>query len=475
MRIVFWFRQDLRWLDNPGLQAAAQAASQLGARLEALYVATPAQWQAHDKSAIQADLLERRLNELGAQLAALGVPLRVHQVGYFAEVAEFMPAFLASTAADPVLGLYANRELPPDEIHRDAAVQQRLQALNVTCHWFDERCLLPPGSVLTGQREMFKVYTPFSRAWLRQVWQQGVSLSPTLTSQGPVCAWQPVHLDYPKKDSRSWPVAEAEVASLLQQFIQCRVRDYAEQRDRPAAAATSRLSAYLALGILSVRQCVAALQAELGYLPMDAAQPGFAWLNELIWREFYQHLLAAYPRLAMGRTFKAEWQQVPWMADESRFLAWCDGMTGYPLVDAAMRGLKQTGWMHNRLRMIVASFLTKDLQQPWWWGERYFMQQLIDGELAANNGGWQWSAGTGADASPWFRIFNPTTQSEKFDPEGQFIRHYLPELAAVPVAYIHAPQAWLAAHGLAHTYPAPLVDHAKARQITLAMFKSVAG
>ena len=225
-------------------------------------------------------------------------------------------------------------------------------------------------------------------------------------TQGPALDWQQRQLDYPKRDSGAWPVDEDEVLTRLRDFCARHLRDYGEVRDFPARDGTSRLSPYLALGLLSPRQCLAAIQAELGELPAERGRPGFAWLNELIWREFYQHLLAAHPGLAMGYPFKPETAGITWCHDQRLFEAWARGLTGYPIVDAAMRCLNETGWMHNRLRMVVASFLTKDLHIHWRWGERYFMRHLIDGELAANNGGWQWAASTGADAAPYFRIFN---------------------------------------------------------------------
>ena len=475
MSVVFWFRHDLRLHDNPGLAAAQQLAQQQGVPLMTCFLATPGQWAKHDLAPRQADLLERRLNALGQELAALGIPLQLLVCDEFSDVPATLSHWLGTQQSEagttPVL--YANRELPLDEVRRDAAVTQTLAAGGITCRWFDERCLFAPGHIQTAGGDMFRVFTPFCRAWLRQLAAQGFSLASKLQPQGPAREWQAIQLDYAKQSSAAWPVSEREVRERLWEFAQHKVVDYAQLRDLPALDGTSQLSPYLALGVLSVRQCLAALQAALGGLPLERGQPGFSWLNELIWREFYQHLLVRFPVLSMGKPFKSEMAALAWRPDSSLFQAWCEGRTGYPIIDAAMRCLNQTGWLHNRLRMLVASFLTKDLQQPWWWGERYFIQQLLDGELAANNGGWQWSAGTGADASPWFRIFNPTTQGQKFDAEGQFIRRYLPELADLPNKEIHAPHHWLLQHGRAGCYPEPIVDHAQARLQTLAMFKAL--
>ena len=475
MSVFFWFRRDLRLHDNPGLAAAQRLAQQRGVPLQTCYLATPQQWVQHDMAPRQADLLERRLNALGQELAEQGIPLTLLSCDDFTAAPAALVEWLCSSLpiASSAATLFANRELPLDELRRDEAVEQALMARGISCRWFDERCLFAPGTINTTSGDMYRVFTPFCRAWLRQLASEGFSLASKVQPQGPALIWQPIELAYAKCSSQGWPVAEREVRERLWLFAQHKVMDYAELRDLPAQEGTSQLSPYLALGVLSVRQCLAALQAALGMLPLERGQPGFSWLNELVWREFYLHLLVRFPALAMGKPFKSEMASLAWRPDATLFQAWCEGRTGYPIIDAAMRCLAQTGWMHNRLRMLVASFLTKDLQQPWWWGERYFMQQLLDGELAANNGGWQWSAGTGADASPWFRIFNPTTQGEKFDPQGQFIRRYLPELTDLPDKAIHTPHDWLARHGRAGSYPPPIVDHAQARRLTLAMFRAL--
>jgi deoxyribodipyrimidine photo-lyase len=337
--------------------------------------------------------------------------------------------------------------------------------------WFDARCVFAPGTVLTGSKEMFKVFTPFSNAWLKRLMAEGYQVWPKPVSRGEALNWLSVQFAYPKVDSSAWPIGEEHVLARLRDFCAEKVDAYGEQRDFPAIAGTSQLSPYLALGIITVRQCLAAMEAALDQLPFERGAAGFVWLNELIWREFYQHLLVAFPHLSKHKAFKADTEHVRWLWDEMRFKAWCEGNTGYPIVDAAMRCLNQTGWMHNRLRMIVASFLTKDLHIDWRHGERYFMQQLIDGELAANNGGWQWAASTGADAAPYFRIFNPTTQGQRFDEKGIFIKQWLPELAEVPEKYIHIPQDWLTVFQPQNVYPAPIVDHSESRAIALALFQ----
>ncbi|MFC7001925.1 cryptochrome/photolyase family protein [Pseudobowmanella zhangzhouensis] len=237
------------------------------------------------------------------------------------------------------------------------------------------------------------------------------------------------NLDVDNSWLERWPAGEQLAQQQLQRFVHEAIRDYKQTRDFPAQDNTSRLSAYQAVGALSTMQCLRAALAENNG-ELDSGNEGIVtWINELIWRDFYRHLLVAYPDLCKHKAFKSDTDRLPWKHDEDKFQRWCEGNTGYPIVDAAMRQMNQTGWMHNRLRMIVAMFLTKHLFIDWRWGERYFMQKLVDGDLASNNGGWQWSASTGCDAVPYFRIFNPVTQSERFDPKGDFIRNYVPEIA----------------------------------------------
>ncbi|MFB3239581.1 deoxyribodipyrimidine photo-lyase [Aeromonas salmonicida] len=471
MKLV-WFRNDLRLADNPALRHACAEAGEVAA----LFVISPTQWQQHKMAPIRQQFLLAQVDELGKALAALGIPLHLLRVETFAE----MPTALASLSRElGISQLYANQAIEIDEQRRDLAVSAMLAEQEVSCHWFNGCCVLPPGRVLTGAGEMFKVFTPFSRAWLKALEEDGFVIHRAPAPRAEPLPWQPLAarewsygaLGEVTPDPR-WPVGEAEAQRRLHAFLEQAVLDYGETRDFPAQAGTSILSPYLAAGIISPRQCVGALQQRLGHRPQSKAQPGFVWLNELVWREFYRHLLVLVPTLSMNLPFKPETAALPWSWDPVAFAAWCEGRTGYPIVDAAMRCLSATGWMHNRLRMIVASFLTKDLHIHWRLGEDYFMSQLIDGDLAANNGGWQWAAGTGADATPYFRVFNPTTQGQRFDPQGDFIRTWVTELADIPAAYVHQPHDWLRLKG-GRGYPAPMVDHALARVRAIEMFRNL--
>ncbi|MDM5130518.1 deoxyribodipyrimidine photo-lyase [Aeromonas piscicola] len=469
MKLV-WFRNDLRLADNPALRHACAETGEVAA----LFVISPTQWRQHKMAPIRQRFMLAQVDALGRELAALGIQLHLLRVETFAE----LPAALATLTRElGVTHLYTNQAIELDEQRRDHAVTAALAEQEVSCHWLNGCCVLPPGRVLTGAGEMFKVFTPFSRAWLKALEADGFVIHRAPAPRGEPLPWQPladrafVDADLGEvTPDPSWPVGEAEALRRLHAFLEQAVLDYGETRDFPAQAGTSILSPYLAAGIISPRQCVGALQQRLGYRPQSKAQPGFVWLNELVWREFYRHLLVLVPTLSMNLPFKPETAALPWGWDPAALAAWCEGRTGYPIVDAAMRCLNTTGWMHNRLRMIVASFLTKDLHIHWRLGEDYFMSQLIDGDLAANNGGWQWAAGTGADAAPYFRVFNPTTQGQRFDPQGDFIRTWVTELADVPVAYVHQPHDWLRLKG-GRGYPAPMVDHAVARVRAIEMFR----
>jgi deoxyribodipyrimidine photo-lyase len=268
------------------------------------------------------------------------------------------------------------------------------------------------------------------------------------------------------------PTGMSGAQHLLEDFLD-RIRAYHERRDYPAVKGPSYLSVHLRFGTVSIRELAGRAQAEGG----AGAE---TWLSELVWRDFYFAVLHHFPHV-VGHAFKRELDHVSFDNDPGRWRAWCAGLTGYPLVDAALRQINQTGYMHNRLRMVAASFLVKDLHVDWRWGERYFADHLNDFDLAANNGGWQWAASTGCDAQPYFRIFNPVTQSKRFDPDGKFIRRYVPELARVPDRHVHAPWAMrpvdqeAAGCVIGRDYPAPVVDHDRSRQITLERYRRAAG
>ena len=462
---LVWFRADLRIHDNLALAAACRDKH---ARVLALFIATPQQWREHAMAPRQAAFLHAHLNDLQQQLADRNIPLLYAQVADFAAQGEKVAQLCAE---HEVTHLFYNYQYELNEQQRDRQLERALQ--EVICQGFDDSVILPPGSVMTGSHEMYKVFTPFKNAWLRRL-KEGLpecAAAPAVR-EGEKVTPAALDFDYPQQpfDTDLFPASEKEAIARLRQFCQQGAGEYEAQRDFPAIEGTSRLSACLALGVLSPRQCLHRLLAEQPQALEGG--PGAVWLNELIWREFYRHLMTYHPDLCKYRPFIRWTDNVEWQSDDVQLKAWQEGQTGYPIVDAAMRQLNETGWMHNRLRMITASFLVKDLLIDWRAGERYFISQLIDGDLAANNGGWQWAASTGTDAAPYFRIFNPTTQGQKFDSDGVFIRRWLPELATVPDKAIHDPWIWADKQGVTLAYPRPVVDHKQARVATLAAYEA---
>lgn len=469
---VVWLRNDLRSYDNAALYHATSAANAASdSAVLALFIATPASWQQHHMAAIKQDFIRRRVSKMQVELAEQGIALLALEANSYQDCA----GVIRKLTDLGMVALYGQAEYELREQQRDKLITEQLQGAGIIVNWYDRLCVMPPGSILTQGGDTYKVFTPFKRNWLARLLEQGVRCYPkaksslfldvqSLTTQLAIPA-----MESGDASSDLWPVAEARVLDQMREFCQQQVQDYQSTRDYPALKGTSGLSAYLACGVLSAQQCVNRLQLEAGAALEQDKSGASVWLSELIWREFYKHILVAYPDLIKHKPFQTDTAAIRWRNNKLLFSAWCDGKTGYPIVDAAMRQLNQTGWMHNRLRMITASFLVKDLQIDWRWGEQYFMSKLIDGEFAANNGGWQWAASTGTDAAPYFRIFNPVTQSERFDQDGVFIRRYLPELAKLDKKEVHWPHKKSTPAGY---WPA-VVDHNEARKITLALFTEV--
>lgn len=464
MNALLWLRRDLRIHDNPALCSALNQGA-----TEAVFISTPHQWRNHNMAPIQADFIKRHLVLVANQLIEFGITLVHLQAKTYQDQVAVLEQYCQEKDYQTVI---ANREPEINELKRDEHFSNTGIALEV----FECDTILPVGTVRNKQDDMFKVFTPFKRVWLQKIEQYGVTClsTPSLAhaSNAPETSnAERFEFDYPCTDSSRWPLSDVVMSTVVPHFLDEKVADYATQRDFPNIKATSGLSPYLAIGAISPRWLATQLIQQHPELIYDTNVPSFAWLNELIWRDFYKHLLFRYPNLAKGESFQEKYRHMHWQGNPDHFQAWCDGRTGYPLVDAAMRQLIQTGWMHNRLRMVVASFLTKHLLIDWRQGEQFFMSQLIDGDLSANNGGWQWASSTGCDAQPYFRIFNPITQSKKFDPNGDFIRRYVPELSDVPDKQIHFPHDYLAKYPLTSQYWPPIVEHKEARLKALGFFK----
>ncbi|MDN3612086.1 deoxyribodipyrimidine photo-lyase [Vibrio ostreicida] len=468
---LVWLRRDLRTLDNSALINAINA----GQPVVCVFVATPQSWQEHGLAPIQADLIYRRLQVLQKELEALHIPFLYNEVDSFRESSDWVAELAVNLNAKKV---WLNKEYEWNEQVRDQSLSEQLAKSGVEYTAIDDKCVLAPGTVLNQQGHYFKVFTPFKRAYLAKLDHAGFEVrKPTLVSPsqpldylGCMTVSEQIPFHYPRQSSAHYVIDTASIIQKLRDFEHHRVDQYDHHRDFPAMAGTSQLSPYLAIGALSVRQCLARLKQGQ---TSPFSQGREVWQSELVWREFYQHLIHFEAKLSKGRAFLEWGERLIWDNDPAKIQAWKRGQTGYPIVDAAMRQLNQTGWMHNRLRMIVASFLTKDLHVDWKVGERYFMSKLVDGDYAANNGGWQWCASTGCDGQPYFRIFNPTTQGERFDPDGRFVRKWVPELTPVPDKFIHQPWKWSGVKSL--SYLAPIVDHKTEREVTLSHYKQAKG
>jgi deoxyribodipyrimidine photo-lyase len=371
---------------------------------------------------------------------------------------------LKETGAERV---WAEADITAYARRRDARVAEALPV-----EFMPGLTALAPGSVLKGDGQPYVVFTPFARRWKQEAEYQVGSVLPLPDRVDFISELESVEISEGAEDRNTrFPAGEEQAGLRLRDFIESRrVFDYTQERDRLDHEATSLLSPYLRFGMLSARQAIYAAQeainAAVGEGPLASASQ---WLDELIWREFYHHILFHYPEVQF-QSFRPAYRQFNWVDDRDVFEAWKNGRTGYPIIDAAMRQLKAEGWMPNRTRMLTASFLAKHLLLDWRWGERWFMRNLIDGDVAANNGGWQWAAGTGTDAAPYFRIFNPTLQAKKHDPDGAYVRRWVPELAGLPANQIHEPWKLSAlernAAGASRS-PMPIVEHAWARQRAL--------
>ncbi|MBB3141599.1 deoxyribodipyrimidine photo-lyase [Halomonas organivorans] len=464
---LVWFRSDLRIHDNTALAAAARRGPVIGVFLRCV-----PQWREHGHGANKLDFWRRGVAALSEALAGLNIPLLHRDIEHFDQAPATLLALARELGAE---ALHFNREYPLDEARRDAAVIDAFEQAGLTAHGHRDAVAFAPGELLTGKGDFYGVFTPFAKAWHKAITADRLALQDTPAPQATLTLdAEPIpelpELEDAPIDGRLWPAGEGPAADRLERFLRFRGRHYDDQRDFPAIRGTSELSPYLALGMISHRQCLQAVLAENDGALADGDAGLTAWVGELIWREFYQHIAAGFPRVCRHRAFQRHTEALPWRDDEAGFRAWCEGRTGYPIVDAAMRQLVATGWMHNRLRMVTAMFLSKHLLIDWRRGEAFFLRHLVDGEFGANNGGWQWAASTGTDAAPYFRIFNPTTQSQRFDPEGRFLAEWLPALAELPPKGRHAPGSDLLS-GV--DYPAPIVDHKAARARALDAFKNL--
>ncbi|MGI9142675.1 MAG: cryptochrome/photolyase family protein [Fluviibacter sp.] len=467
---LVWLRRDLRLDDHAAIYHALKQHT-------CVYIAFIFDRDILDKLPRQ----DRRVQFIRESLVELDDILREHGGALIVRHGSPRETIPALARELDVGDVYCNRDYEPTAVLRDKDVAHTLATAQIGFHSFKDQVIFEQDEVLTQIGKPFTVFTPYKNAWYKKA---GLAETDFFVRPYPVTRYLK-HLastalatGMPSLEEIGFEhtdLAKVGVApgvrgarARIEDFF-TRIDSYKVARDFPAIKGVSYLSVHLRFGTLSIRELA-------GRAWREGGEGALGWLNELIWRDFYFAILHHFPH-AIGHAFKPAFDSVAWDNNPAWHDAWCAGQTGYPLVDAAQRQLANTGWMHNRLRMVSASFYTKDLGLDWRQGEAWFAKLLLDFDLSANNGGWQWSASTGCDAQPWFRIFNPVTQSERFDPKGKFIRRYVPELANVPDKYIHAPWTMPAETQancgvlIGQDYPEPIVDHAEARQRTLERFK----
>ncbi|KAJ9081629.1 DNA photolyase phr1 [Entomophthora muscae] len=485
-----WFRSDLRLSDNRALQGALKQLDLLNkekagtSSLFALFIVSTGEWQEHDASKFKVDFILRNVEKVAEKLKTFGVPLVIKTASNKKSVPN---AVMEVCKLYHINEVYCNIEYEVNESKRDEKVKVLLMQNKVLLKSYHDQCAVPPKEILKlNSDKPFKVYTPFKKAWMDVVYQNPRHLTlsnsipspsfrqPTLPSRYP-CAFTssiPKSADgfalseeMQRTALELYPAGEVKARERMDTFIAEKLGNYKEDRDFVCKPGTSVISPYLTCGVISSRQCIDMAQ-KVNNGKLETGDPGAVkWILEIVWREFFRYILVAFPRVSKSLPFIPEASMIKWDEKDGHFDAWKTGLTGYPLVDAGMRELVSTGWISNRIRMTAASFLTKDLLINWQKGEAHFMRHLIDGDLASNNGGWQWAASTGTDPKPYLRIFNPLLQSEKFDPNGEYIRKWVPELRSVKSnKAIHDPFNRLQRDQFNQLgYPVPLVDHHKTK------------
>ena len=471
MRSLVWFRRDLRIADNSALHHACRNAVD---GVVAAYVITPAQWIEHDDANCKVKFWLDNLKSLSQSLSKLNIPLLIAKCGTFVESVD---SILKLVSKHKIKAVYLNREYEVNELHRDKLLKTKCDSLGIEAHAFHDRVIVPPREITTKEGKFYSVFTPYRRVWDTRALEFVKPLAkprkqPAIEIESNAVPEKITGFDFSDFRDDLWPAGEKEALRRLKKFSQY-IDRYKDNRDMPSIRGTSLLSPYLAAGVISSRQCLAAA-VDANHGKIAGADGPTTWISELAWRDFYTHVMVACPQVSKHKPFKAKTEAIAWRDEENDFEAWKNGRTGYPIVDAGMRQLNQTGWMHNRVRMVTAMFLSKHLLIDWRKGEQYFMSKLIDGDLAANNGGWQWSASTGTDSVPYFRIFNPFSQSKRFDAEGIYIKKFCPELKPIPAVALHDAKKLVQALANHDTqYPGFVVDHKMARERVLAEFKSI--
>ena len=465
MKGVVWFRSDLRIDDNPALTNALNSCD----AVLAIYIFSQSQWEIHNESNIKHEFLLNNLTKLQESLSTLNIPLIAFNTDSYKTLPQDLSSFAAEQKIDHV---FCNNEFGLNEALRDKNSIDSLKKYNIEFSSFNDQVIYEPGFLKTGQGKPFSVFTPFKRRWVENFDMNFLELAtPSKQKKAPSIQSDLSILKFVKTHSANidlWPAGESAAQDKLEDFLHSKANFYNASRNSPILDGTSRISPYLALGILSPKRCI--LEGlKLNNYEFTSGNKGICkWIDEIIWREFYRNIMHSFPKVSQNQPFQDYTKSIRWRHSEKELEAFYEGKTGFPIVDAGIRQMLSEGWMHNRLRMVVAMFFTKNMLHDWRLGEKFFMQHLIDGDFSSNNGGWQWSSSTGTDSAPYFRIFNPITQSQNFDPDGEFIKKFIPELKDFPIANIHQPKDDLFS---STDYPSPILDLKESRIRAIQAFK----
>ena len=459
MKVLVWLRNDLRMDDNPALREACK----LSEEVHAIYIYSQNQNKEHNEANCKIDFFIENLKDLSKSLSKVNIPLTIIDSDGFNDNPEIIKKYIELNSIEKI---FWNNQFGEDEINRDESVKDLLQNSNIEIKTFDEQVVFEPGSILTGEGKPYSVFTPFKRKWIENFTLDKLDIEFKYTEKKStkiISNINDFNFNFKKThsvDMSLWPIGENEAQMRLQSYLDKNIFKYAQDRNDPIIDGTSRLSAYLASGIISPKRCI--LEAlKLNNFELDSGEKGIVkWIDEIIWREFYKNIMFSFPKVSRGQPFQEYTKKIKWRFNDDELNAWKSGNTGFPIIDAAMKQLINEGWMHNRLRMVVAMFFTKNMLHDWRLGEEFFMQNLIDGDFSSNNGGWQWSSSTGTDAAPYFRIFNPLTQSKNFDSNGLFIKKYINELKDLDKKDIHDPDESIRNH---LNYPSQMLDLKQSR------------
>jgi len=463
---LVWLRNDIRMDDNPAIQNAF-AQSEL---VHVIYLFSKKQLKLHNESDIKISFLIENLRDIASSLDELNVGLSIIETDGFSSDPQEIVNFFEDNNFDK---LFFNNTFGVDENNRDAEIIKIFKDKNYEFENFDDQVLFKPGSILTNEGKPYSVFTPFKRKWLEFFNLELLDIEYAYSAKNKKYLDSNIdNFDFYHTfsfNAELWRVGEKGAKFVLDNFLESKSLDYNINRNDPIKDGTSRISPYLALGILSSRRCI--LEGiKINNLDLYSGNKGILkWIDEIVWREFYRNIMHAFPKVSMGKPFQAYTDNINWRYNDFEFTAWQTGNTGFPIIDAAIRQMLNEGWMHNRLRMVVAMFFTKNMLHDWRLGEKFFMENLIDADFSSNNGGWQWSASTGTDAAPYFRIFNPITQSKNFDKNGEFIKKFIPELKDLDASVIHEPPANIRDH---LNYPQPILDLKESRLRAIEAFKN---